>query len=348
MFEGISKKEVIDFNKTFSLLLLSRLPVVQSFEVLIMQTTNEKLKKILKSVLHDLKGGQTLSKSFSKYPKYFSEVYIANLRVAEETGQIAQVLNEFTIYTESIENLKRKIMQALQYPVLVLFVAFAVVNFMVFFLIPSFQNLFSSTKVSLPGITLAIIDFSKFVKDNSLVLFVFFAVSSVIIYNYVKSKQGKYYVNLSLVKLPYVSKLYKKNILSRFSYSMALLLRNSVTLTEALKISKNITKNSIFKSDIDYILRKITKGETFSANVNKSVFFDPTFSKLLSAGEETAQLEKVFQLIGEFYEKEFNYQLENITSLIEPFLILFIGIVVAIILVAMYLPMFELINNFGV
>lgn len=348
MFEAITKKEIIDFNKTFSLLLLSRLPVVQSFEVLILQTTNEKFRKLLKSILHDLKTGQTLSKSFSKYPLYFSDVYIANMRVAEETGQIAQVLNEFTAYTESIENLKRKIMQALQYPALVLIVAFAVVNFMVFFLIPSFQNLFSSTKVALPAITLAIIDFSKLVKDNVFILLAFLSVMAIAGFNYFKSPSGKYYLNLSLVKMPYVSKLYKKNILSRFSFSMALLLRNSVTLTEALKISKNITKNMIFKNDIDFILRKITKGETFSANVNKSVFFDPTFSKLLSAGEETAQLEKVFQLIGEFYEKEFNYQLENITSLVEPFLILFIGFVVAVILVAMYLPMFELINNFGV
>ncbi|HEX3074883.1 MAG TPA: type II secretion system F family protein, partial [Ignavibacteriales bacterium] len=288
------------------------------------------------------------SKSFAKHPEIFSDIYVANLRVAEESGQIAEVIEDYTKYLEGIQDLKRKIFQAARYPMIVLLVAGGVVFFMSFFLIPTFQGLFFSSKASLPGVTQFVLSVSYAIKDNFFIILGLLIAAFML---FLRRKKIAWINNLTdkmMIELPVISNLYIKNTLARFSLSMALLLKSKVSLLEALKISKGITGNRIFQKEIDAMIKRIAKGEALSFNAAKSRFFDMTYVKLLSAGEETAELEKVFYLISGYYSKEFDYQLDNATSLIEPALILFIGAVVGVILAAMYLPMFELINNFGV
>ena len=348
MFNRISKKEFIEFNKTFSLMLLSKLTLVQSLEILSHQMKNEKFKDIIKKSLKDLKSGESLSKSFSRYPELFSDIYIANLKVGEETGQIDAVIGEYTGYMETVQGLKRKIIQAVRYPVLVLLVASGVISFMVFFLIPTFQSIFASSKFSMPGLTQTIMSVSFFIKDNSIIIFGAVLLLVMLFVNYRKIDSLNSFVESFLTKAPLVSKIYIKNIIARFSLSLSFLLRSKVALLDALKISRNTTTNSLFRNEVDQIIKKIAKGESFSSIVQKSGFFDITFSQLLIAGEESAQLDKVFSLISNYYQKDFDFFLDNLTSLIEPILILFIGLIVAVILVAMYLPIFDIVNNFGV
>lgn len=348
MFQKIKNREIIEFNKSLSLMLMSKLSILQAIEILYKQTSNVNFKQIISHILKDLKTGLSLSKSFSKHPQLFSEVYIANLKVAEETGKVAEVLSEYNSYMETMQDLRRKLQQASRYPLLVLTVSFAVVGFMVFFLIPTFENLFSSAMVTLPPLTKFIMDISYFVKDN-IYFFLFISVFLIVAFNKIRSSEKfKEYFDFLIIKIPYISNLYKKNILARFSLSMSIALNSKVTLVEALKVSKNISSNTIFRSEMEILIKKLIKGESFSSNLSKSSFFDLTFSRLLTVGEESAELEKVFGLISKHYSKDFDYELENITSLVEPLLIIFIGIIVAIILVAMYLPMFELVNNFGI
>jgi type IV pilus assembly protein PilC len=345
----ISTKELIDFNKTVSLMLLSRLSLIQSLELFISQTRNEKLKGIVKHILKDINSGISLSKSFSRYPDIFSDVYIANLKVAEESGRVAEVLSEYTDYLEKMNELKQKIVQASRYPLFVLIVAGVVVVFMVFFLIPTFEGLFNSAKITLPPLTMFIMNLSYFIKDNSVILFSLGGGGGALLYKYRNNDRIQGTLDKALITVPYISVLYKKNLMARFSLSMSILLRSKVTLLEALKISRNISKNKLFNKEIDDIVKKLIKGNSLSSNISrKSDFFDLTFTRLLSVGEESAELEKVFSLICNYYSKEFDYKLDNVISLIEPALILFIGAIVAVILVAMYVPMFELVNNFGI
>ncbi|MBI1937429.1 MAG: type II secretion system F family protein [Ignavibacteriales bacterium] len=348
MFNRISNKEFIEFNKTFSLMLISKLSLVQALEILSMQMKNEKFREIIKKTLKDIKSGLSLSKSFSKYPELFSEIYIANLRVGEETGQLDTVISEYTEYMETIQSLKRKVIQAIRYPLLVLFVAAGVISFMVFFLIPTFQTLFTSSKFSLPPLTQTIMAVSFLIKDNSPTIFIAIVFLAVLFINYKKIETLNSFIELFLVKAPLISKIYIKNVVARFSLSLSFLLRSKVPLLEALKISRNTTSNKLFKDEIDVIVKKISKGESFSAVIKRSGFFDITFSQLLIAGEESAQLDKVFSLISSYYQKDFEFFLDNLTSLLEPVLILTIGVIVAVILVAMYMPIFEIVNNFGV
>jgi type IV pilus assembly protein PilC len=344
----ISNKDLVEFNKTFSLMLMSKLSIVQSLELNFNQTKNSNLKSTIKRIIKDVKSGNSLFNSFKKYPAIFSEIYLANLKVAEESSQVAEVLTEYTEYLENSENLKRKIIQASRYPLLVLFITAGVVSFMVFFLIPTFEGLFLSSKLTLPILTQIIIQLSNIVKENILIIVIIFFSLILLIIKSKRTAKFKYIIDNILLHLPLFSKLYKANLLARFSLCMAILLKSKITLIEALKIGKNISGNLIFKQEVESIIKRLTRGESFSVNISKSKLFDVTFSRLLTVGEESSELEKVFTLISNYYSKDFNYQIDGLISLIEPFLILLVGFIVAIVLVAMYLPMFELINNFGV
>ncbi|MGD8782532.1 MAG: type II secretion system F family protein [Ignavibacteria bacterium] len=349
LIKKISNKEIIEFNRVFSLLLYSKIPIINSIELILKQTKNKHLSEILKKILVDLKRGNSLSKSFAKYSDIFSEIYVANLRVAEETGNIAEVISEYTDYQEKFSELKQKITNASRYPVFVILVSVGVIFFMMFFLIPSFESLFSSINSQLPPLTEFILSFSNLIIENGVIIFLFL-LSLIILANFLlknKSFQENVIDKLA-IKLPFVSKLYKLNLLARFSLSMSILLKSKVSLLEALKISSKISNNNFFQKEISVMIKKLIKGESLTLNVKKSDFFDITFSKLLAAGEESAELDRVFNLISNFYNKEFDYNLSSITSLIEPVLILFVGAIVAVILVAMYLPMFEVVNYLGV
>lgn len=349
MFDKISNRELIEFNRVFSLLLISRIGVSDSLELLYKQTKNGKLKNILKSVVKDINSGKTLSESYSKYPDVFNEVYIANLKVGEETGQLAEVLTEYTEYQDKFLNLKNKMIQAARYPVFVLVITFGVVAFMMLFLIPTFEGLFTSMKSGLPPLTAFIVSISNFTLNNGIELFVLLIVLGFLLSKLFRNKNfKKNYTDSYLLKMPLVSRVFKHNLLARFSLVMSILLRNKVGLLESLSIAKNVSPNSIFREEIKMITNRITKGETITANLGKSVIFDLTFVKMLSAGEASSELEKVFRMMSEYYTREFDHYLENITSLLEPILILFIGLIVAFILVAMYLPMFEIVNYLGV
>ncbi|MBL1215599.1 MAG: type II secretion system F family protein [Ignavibacteriae bacterium] len=348
MLNSITHKDIIEFNKTMSLLLISKISITQALEILIEQIKNTNFQQIIKKVLNDVTRGKTLSNSFSKYPKLFPPIYIANIKIGEETGNIARVVSDYTTYLEKNQNLIRDLKKAARYPILVLLVSMAVITFMVFFLIPTFQNLFSSTKVSLPFVTQLIIDLSRFIENHLIWLILILGALTSIIFKSKDSIAFKNIIDRLLLRTPLVSKLIIKNLMARFALSMSILLKSRITLLEALKIARNTSSNHIFKKEVDTVIKRIIKGESLSANTSTSILFDKTFSRLLFAGEQTAELDKVFGMISDYYGKEFEYQLDVITSLIEPILILVIGVIVAIILIAMYLPMFDLINYFGV
>lgn len=349
MFNKIPHKEIVEFTRVFSLLLYSRVSIVQSLELINKQTKNEKLKEIIKLVLKDVKSGSSLSKSFAKYPAVFPAIFIANLKVGEETGEIAEVIGEYSLFLQKMQTLKGKVLQAIRYPVMVMVVAGGVVAFMLVFIIPTFENLFQSVQADLPALTEFLLLISRGLVDNSTALVFILAAISILIYFGQKNPTiQQNVVDKSLVRVPFVSKIYVTNLLARFSLSMAILLKSKVGLVESLNISKNITSNHLFRNHIDQLLKKTVKGETLSSNLKTSKFFDPTFTRLLAAGEESAELDKVFLQMSNYYSNEFDHYLDNITSLLEPVLIIVVGGIVAVILIGLYLPMFEIINHFGV
>lgn len=344
----VSAKDLIEFNRVFSLLLLSRLTISDSLEISLRQTKNKPFKEILTSILTDVKGGNSLAKSFGKHPEVFSGIYVANLRVAEETGKIAEVLTHYNDYIEKIHHLKKKLLQAALYPVVILSVAFGAVLFMLLFLIPSFESLFGTTDTDMPQLTALFISVSNGVSEYGYVIVAMMVGVPFVVYKLRNNQKVLDAVDSTVVKIPVVSTLYKKNLVARFSLSMAILLENGVVLVDGLKTAMQVTRNKTFRNEITLLIKNLIIGGHLSSSLSRSVFFDANFSRLLAAGEESAELEKVFKITGDHYSREFDYALEGITALVEPVLIVTVALVVGVLLVAMYLPLFEIINNFGV
>lgn len=349
MVNKISKKELIEFYRVFGILLLSKLSVIDSLEIIFKQSKKNQLRRVIKVLIADLRAGKSISKSFQKHSKIFDEVFIANLYVAEETGKLAEVVSEYSSYQEKFFDLKQKIIQAARYPVFVISISFGVIFFMLYYLIPSFETLFFSVNANMPTITKILLAASNFIVMNISFLFMILIITLILIYFLLKTAFVKNkIIDQVLIKSPIISKFYLHNLLARFSLSMGILLKSKVPLEHSLRISRNISDNSIFINEINKIIYSLTKGETISKNLIKSEIFDLTFRKLIATGEESAELDKVFYLISEFYSKEFDNKINSITTLLEPLLILIVGLIVLIVLVAMYLPMFEIINYIGV
>ena len=233
MFNRISKKEFLEFNRALGILLLSKIGILDSLEMLANQTKHKLFRDIIKKIASDIRAGKSLSKSFAKYPEIFSEIYVANLKVAEETGNISEVISEYVVYEEKFYNLKKKIAQAARYPVFVLIVSIAVVSFMLFFLIPTFQSLFASMKTEVPPVTQFLLTISTFTRDNIMILLIVIMISIPLLNYIFKSESIKRnIIDKMLLRFPVISSFYIKNLLARFSLSMSILLINFLYRTK--------------------------------------------------------------------------------------------------------------------
>ena len=343
----ISHQDILEFNKSLSLLLYAKIGFVDAMDIILAQIRNEKFKLALKDIARSLKSGASISKSFGKQPNLFPEVFVATLRVGEETGEIASVIGEYTSYSDKIQRVKQKAMVAVRYPLFIVVVAFTTLFFMVFFLIPNFEGVFLSFGKDIPALSKFVFTTAAWIRSNVLYLIVGIISISFLFAKYAGSEKIRGFYTKLIPYIPILSKLYKSNILARFSFTMNTLLKNKVTLIDALKIARSTSKDPYFIKEIDTILKSLVKGLNFSNVLSRSKFFDITFIKLLTAAEGASELDKAFLMIADHYTDEFDNLLETVAAFLEPALIVFIGGFVGMIVIALYLPMFELLNNFG-
>ena len=343
----IHPQDILEFNKSLSLLLYAKIGFVEAMDIVCSQIRNEQFKNVIKDILRGLKSGASIAKCFGKHPAHFPAVFVSTLQVGEETGEIADVIGEYTRYSEKIQRVKQKALIAIRYPAFIVSVALCTLFFMVWFLIPNFEGVFLSFGKDIPSLSKFVFASAAWIRGNVFFIILVPLVGLFIIKKTVPlEKLRTLYMNV-LKRLPIVSKLYKCNILARFSFTMNTLLKNRVTLLESLKIARNSSNDPEFLKEIDTIAKSLVKGQNFSHVLGKSKFFDITFIKLLTAAEGASELDKAFLMTAEFYTDEFDDLLDTVTSFMEPALILFIGGFVGIIVVALYLPMFEMLNNFG-
>lgn len=349
MFFGkeVKNRDILEFNKALSLLLYAKIGLVDAMEIILAQIKNEKFKSALKEITRSLKSGASISKSFGKQNTLFPEVFVATLRVAEETGEISSVMIEYTRYNDKIQKVKQKAKSATRYPVFIVGVASITLFFMIWFLIPNFEGIFLSFGKDIPALSKAVFNVSAWIRVNIVYILIGIVLLAILISKYAGSDKLRMFYSRIIPYIPIVSKLYKSNILARFSITMNTLLKNRVTLIDALKVAKTSSKDPSFIKEIETIQKSLVKGVNFAHILKSSKFFDVTFIKLLTAAEGASELDKAFMMTADYYTDEFDNMLETITSFMEPALILFIGVIVGTILIAMYLPMFELLNNFG-
>ena len=341
---GVKPKEILIFCKQFATMLRAGLPVLNTLNMLIEQTKAPGMKKIITSIRTDLESGNALSKCFEKHPKVFDTVVVNLIKAGEASGKLDTFLQKIVISLEKREKIKSQIKSALFYPGVLLSVAIIVTIFMLVKVVPVFAKMYEGMGVPVPGSTAAIMAASDFLRSATgggltLVIIILLIVSlRYLIKTQYKVRKAWHQL---VLKLPIFGNLILKSILAKVSLVMGNLSQAGVDLLESIDIAKSVTTNTVVIEALENIKKGVFSGETLTKLFNKEKIFPTTFSQLISVGEQTGSLDEMFGSVASYYEEEFDTAVANLASLIEPIMIVFMGITIGGLMLAMYAPIFN-------
>ena len=341
---GVKAKEILIFCKQFATMLRAGLPVLNTLNMLDEQTKAPNMKKIIVTIRKDLEAGNALSKCFSNHPKIFDTVVVNLIKAGEASGKLDTFLQKIVISLEKREKIKSQIKSALFYPGVLLSVAILVTIFMLIKVVPVFVKMYDGMGVDVPGSTAAIMAASDFMRSASgggltLVIFIvsIIGLRYLIKTNY-KIRKGWHQFTL---KIPVFGNLIQKSILAKVSLVMGNLSQAGVDLLESIDIAKSVTNNTVVIEALENVKKGVFSGETLTKLFAKEKIFPTTFSQLISVGEQTGSLDEMFGAVASYYEEEFDTAVANLATLIEPIMIVFMGITIGGLMIAMYAPIFN-------
>ena len=341
---GVKAKEILIFCKQFATMLRAGLPVLNTLNMLDEQTKAPNMKKIIVTIRKDLEAGNALSKCFSNHPKIFDTVVVNLIKAGEASGKLDTFLQKIVISLEKREKIKSQIKSALFYPGVLLSVAILVTIFMLIKVVPVFVKMYEGMGVDVPGSTAAIMAASDFMRSASggglslvIIIVSIIGLRYLIKTNY-KIRKGWHQFTL---KIPVFGNLIQKSILAKVSLVMGNLSQAGVDLLESIDIAKSVTSNTVVIEALENVKKGVFSGETLTKLFAKEKIFPTTFSQLISVGEQTGSLDEMFGSVASYYEEEFDTAVANLASLIEPIMIVFMGITIGGLMIAMYAPIFN-------
>jgi len=342
---GIKPQEILIFCKQFATMLRAGLPVLNTLEMLEGQTSRPPMKKVIATIKKDLESGNALSKCFEKHTKIFDTVVVNLIKAGEASGKLDTFLQKIVINLEKREKIKSQIKSALFYPGVLFSVAVLVTVFMLMNVVPTFVNMYEGMGMAddLPTPTAVIMSMSEFVRSLGGFFLLVFIISFVVGFKFLIKKNYEVRKNWHRVtlKLPIFGNLIQKSILAKVSLVLGNLNQAGVDLIESIDIAKSVTDNVIVVEALENIKKGVFSGESLTDLFNKEKIFPPTFSQLISVGEQTGSLDEMFTSIAIYYEEEFDVAVANLASLIEPIMIVFMGITIGGLMLAMYAPIFN-------
>ena len=342
---GIKPQEILIFCKQFATMLRAGLPVLNTLDMLEGQTSRPPMKKVIATIKKDLESGNALSKCFEKHTKIFDTVVVNLIKAGEASGKLDTFLQKIVINLEKREKIKSQIKSALFYPGVLFSVAVLVTVFMLMNVVPTFVNMYEGMGMAddLPTPTAVIMSMSEFVRSSGGFFLLVFIISFVVGFKFLIKKNYEVRKNWHRVtlKLPIFGNLIQKSILAKVSLVLGNLNQAGVDLIESIDIAKSVTDNVIVVEALENIKKGVFSGESLTDLFNKEKIFPPTFSQLISVGEQTGSLDEMFTSIAIYYEEEFDVAVANLASLIEPIMIVFMGITIGGLMLAMYAPIFN-------
>ncbi len=343
----VPEKQVIEFTRTLAILLQAKLPLTQALETTIQQSENKRFKEILTEIKKEVQGGKSLSEAFRKYPKVFDSIYVQLSKVGELSGALDQIMLRLASYMEKAYKLKQRIRMAMVYPAIIVSVAIIAVTFLLIFVVPTFVDMYQDFDAELPGPTKLILSVSKFLTGHALWIGLVLALISGGIYYAAQTEGGSRMIDRFKLRVPYFGELYQKALVGQFGKTLATLLESGVTLSDSLNVLKKSSPNVILSEEIVEMSSAITKGKSLNRSLASSTVFPAVVVQMISVGEETASLDEMLNQVSDLIEEEVDIMVEGLTSIIEPILIVFIGVIIGAIIIALYLPIFELVNVVG-
>jgi len=343
----VKGKDLTMFCRQFATMINAGVTMVRCLAVLEQQTTSPNLKKVIREVQYSVEGGETLTRSLSRFPRIFSNLFIGLVRAGEVGGVLDETLDRLATFLEEDLKLKRKVKSAMTYPVIVLTLAIGIVVFLVTFIVPKFMDLFKEFNVKMPAPTQFLITCSDFMTNpvNDAVI-VGVIVLGVIGINRIKAtKTGRRYWDKLMLKAPVFGLLTHRIALARFSRTMSTLMTSGVPILQSLETVAAAIDNAVLETAILDARTAVREGQRLGEPLERSKLFPPMVIQMISVGEETGSLDSMLNKVADFYEAEVDAMLESLTAALEPLLIVFLGVIVGFIVIAMFLPLVEIIKT---
>jgi len=339
----VKQKDIAIFTRQLATMMKAGVPLLQSFDIVGRSATNPRLAKLLSDVRADVETGTSLSSAFRKHPKHFDNLYCNLVEAGEAGGVLESLLDRLALYQEKTLALKSKIKSALMYPLVVLVVAFLVLVVIMIKVIPAFKEVFSSFGADLPAPTLAVIAMSEWFVSYWLIMFGVMAGGGYMVYqSWRRSPKFQMVVDRLLLRLPIFGDLINKSVIARWTRTLSTMFAAGVPLVEALDSVGGTAGNAVFAEATQKIQRDVSTGSALTTSMMSTAVFPTMVIQMASIGEESGSLDHMLGKAAEFYEEEVDDMVKGLSSLMEPLIIVVLGIIIGGIVVAMYLPIFKI------
>ena len=344
IFEKVSERDIVLFSRQLAIMFRSKVPLIESLSVLSVQTKNSIFKESILKLSETIEGGTSFSKALAEHPKIFSPFYVAMVKSGEVSGKLADVLNYLAEHLEREYHLAAKTRGALIYPAFIIFVVLLVLGLLIFFVIPQLSSVLEDSGQALPLLTKVIIELAHFLRGWGWLMFLLGFALIFSCFKYHQTEKGKKFFDKLFLKLPLVGPLLKMICLSRFAENLSTLISGGLPITQSLETVGDIIGNTLYREAILEARDEVRKGESISSVLSQSPeIFPPVFIQMVLVGEKTGSLDSTLMNIVSFYQEEIDRTINNILSIMEPVLIVFLGLVVAGLMLSILMPLYKMI-----
>ena len=340
----VGEKDLAIVTRQLATMIDAGLPLVQCLNILAQQQENKVFKKTLNEIRADVEAGSTFSDALKKHPKVFSTLYTNMVEAGEAGGILDTILNRLAAYIEKSLTLKSRIKSAMFYPMTIVSVALVVVVFLLIYVIPTFQGLFANFGATLPLPTVIVLELSNFVRAYLLYMIGGLVGLIMGIRAYYKTAGGRRRIDGLMLQLPIVGPLIRKVAVAKFTRTLGTLVSSGVAILEGLDITARTAGNTVVEEAVQKARSAIAQGKTIAEPLQESKVFPPMVVQMIAIGEQTGALDRMLNKVADFYEEEVDIAVGTLTSLLEPLMVIFLGVVVGGVVIAMYLPIFKLIT----
>lgn len=340
--KGVPLKELQVFTRQLSTLLGSGIPILQSLEVLSQSQRSAGMSVALKAMVNDINQGRRFGEAMAEHPLVFDRFYVNMVKAGEESGNIDQILNRLAVYIEKAAKVKGQIKGAMVYPIAILVVAFLVVAGLMIFVIPKFEAVFASSGQELPGLTKIVVSLSKVFISYWWAIIGGIAGSVFFLINYYRTDEGKKTIDTIMIDIPYIGDLIQKSAVARFTRTLSTLLASGVSIMEALEIASRVTGNVVIETALIRAREAISEGKSLTVPLAKEKYIPQMVTQMIGVGEQTGAIDQMLNKVADFYEDEVDVAVSALTSVMEPLMMVVLGGIIAFVVVAMYLPIFNM------
>ena len=345
-FQRLDKQELIVFSRQLATLIKSGMPLLPSLSTICDQTTNRRFRVIIEDVRQSVQEGESFSDSLVKHPTVFPELFVSMVRVGEAGGIMDDVLNRLALLSTQEMEIYSRIRSAMTYPIVLMVIAFVIVNFIMVGVLPKFVTVFNASKAQLPLPTQIVLGMSWVIRNFWWAILLGLAVCGFYFRRYIQTVRGRRRFHRLLLKIPVFGELYTKIQIARFARTLSTLTGTGVPILQALMTVEKTITNTVLREAVEGIRAAISAGSSVVEPFKASGFFPPMVIQMISIGEKSGKLDEMLEEVAGFYDPEIEYTIKNLTSLLEPFMLLCMGLMVAFIALSVLLPIFNLMKVF--